>query len=154
MSKLKIRITLKYNGILYNKLVKRINIRVSYLHSCCSIFKVRCRSSRCVELLHYIMLSIVCQELFSTVSGFYFLAARWQLDYYITPSQLCQPLFWSIFVLCHPVAFPRCLPVVPRRTALLYYHTPHPFVNSFFSFFSFFLQKSSFQPYIPHIKGI
>ena len=92
----------------FNKLVKRINIRVSYLHSCCSIFKVRSRSSQRVELLHYIMLSIVCQELFSTISGFIFLPP---VDSLIIIS--CRPCFVNCFF--QAPSFYAPLVALPRR---------------------------------------
>ena len=70
-------------------------------------------------------------------------ASPWQLVYYISDSLVCQEFFWKFFeevffkkrLQAVPKGFSGCAVGPARETALIYYHTPIYFVNTFFRIF-------------------
>ena len=70
-------------------------------------------------------------------------ASPWQLVYYISDSLVCQEVFWKFFeevffkkrLQAVPKGFSGCAAGPARETALIYYHTPLYFVNTFFRIF-------------------
>ena len=70
-------------------------------------------------------------------------ASPWQLVYYISDSLVCQEVFWKFFeevffkkrLQAVPKGFSGCAAGPARETALIYYHTPICFVNTFFRIF-------------------
>ena len=70
-------------------------------------------------------------------------ASPWQLVYYISDPLVCQEVFWKFFeevffkkrLQAVPKGFSGCAAGPARETALIYYHTPLYFVNTFFRIF-------------------
>ena len=70
-------------------------------------------------------------------------ASLWQLVYYISDPLVCQEVFWKFFeevffkkrLQAVPKGFSGCAAGPARETALIYYHTPLYFVNTFFRIF-------------------